>query len=60
MRTDKDRSGVALWVIPVCLVVVFIAFLDHRLRGICPDPFVCGGLQERSQEESLRAADVAL
>ncbi len=57
MRTDKDRSGVALWVIPVCLVVVFIAFLDHRLRGICPDPFDCRNGRRRSH---LRAADVAL
>ena len=41
MRTDKDRSGVALWVIPVCLVVVFIVLVDHRLRGIWTDPFAC-------------------
>ena len=60
MRADKDSSGMALWVIPVRLVVVFVALVDHPLKGICPDPFVCGGLQERSQEESLRAADVAL
>ena len=60
MRTDKDRSGVALWVIPVCLAVVSFAFLDHRLRDICRIPLHAADCRSGRRRSHCEAADVAL